>query len=498
MSAPQGRAKKRAADEDDEVISMVGQRVWFVDQIEPVGTIRETIPPGGGRVVGFIIEDEKTRIARKVQRNRVRKYGDRYFLVTTWFAHADQAAKELEKQLARGLPPDRDLGYWQRFSRELGEDTLKKHLTRVAPPTYAVAGQLATAAESLSQDLARAAVTYRRVQRALVANQAVMSPQEYAQFVDEARKWSRTVRLVLMALEFLQRPLPQAHIDVRNPDAPLPSQPVYIPFEALLESHTPGGEGKARERPAPPTVEAGHDEEFTKVFGEDAQAEGEWQDAEDFEAANPGDFHPIKPLNDYDEAQAESFEPVAEGPDVEPFEAVVEEAVTFEEVAEVPLVEAETFEEVPEAPAPAPPKPAARASKPAGPPAPPPPPSPAKGAARPAQASVESLPEDEDEGSFAASRKSEGRSGQWLTPPSPPPPKASTARQVARQDKVRDPIKDKADLDAIIAASLGRTPKKSPSKASQGEIAGNEDAQKPATDALSRELASLLEKSRRK
>src|SRR5690349_4975806 len=118
---------------------MVGQRVWFVDQIEPVGTIRETIPPSGGRVVGFVIEDEKTRIVRKVQRTRVRKYGDRYFLVTAWFAHADQAAKELEAQFSRGLAPDRDLSYWQRFSQELGQDTLKKHLTRIAPPTYAVA-----------------------------------------------------------------------------------------------------------------------------------------------------------------------------------------------------------------------------------------------------------------------------------------------------------------------------------------------------------------------
>jgi len=282
MSAPQGRSRRKLADEEDEVVSMVGQRVWFVDQIEPVGTIRETIPQGGGRVVGFIIEDDKTGIVRKVQRSRVRKYGERYFLVTSWFARADQAAKELEKQLSKGMAPDRDLRYWQQFTERLGQDTLRTHLTRVAPPTYGVAGQLATAAESLSQDLARASVGFRRVQRALVANQAVMSPEEYAQFVDEARKWSRTVRLVLMSVEFMARSLPRAQIDVRNPDAPLPALPVYIPFESLLEAHTPSGEGKARERPAGPTVEAVDEGEFAEVFAEEAG--GEWQEAEDFEA----------------------------------------------------------------------------------------------------------------------------------------------------------------------------------------------------------------------
>ncbi len=505
MSAPQGRARRRQADEEDELVSMVGQRVWFVDQIEPVGTIRETIPPSGSRVVGFIIEDEKTRIVRRVQRSRVRRYGDRYFLVTSWFAKADQAAKELEAQLGRGLPADRDLRYWQQFSQELGQDTLKVHLTRVAPPTYAVAGQLAAAAEGLSQDLARAAVTFRRVQRAVVANQAVMAPEEYAQFVDEARKWSRTVRLVLMALEFMGRSLPRAQIDVRNPDAPLPSGAVYIPFESLLEVHTPAGEGRARELPPPPTVEAGQDAEFEQHFETEPSGEGEWQEAEDFGAPSPGlfeEFAPIKPLREYEEPAAGApaeFEEVQEPP-AESFEPVEEpQAVETFEAVETPAVETvQQFEEVAEEPAPPPPTQRQAAMKGGQKPKaafPPIPPPPSKGPSEKAPAmKVESLPEEEDEVSFSPSRGEGQRPGQWLTPPSPPPPKPSQVRQVERQER----LKDKPDLDAIIAASLGRTPKKSASKASQGEISGTEDGAKPAGDALSRELASLLDKSRRR
>lgn len=487
MSAPKGRSKSRQAEEEDEVVSMVGQRVWFVDQIEPVGTIKGTIPQGGGRVVGFIIEDEKTRIVRRVQRSRVRKYGDRFFLVTSWFAKADQASKELEAQLAKGLPPDRDLAYWSQFSRELGQETLKRHLGRIAPPTYAVAGQLAATAESLSQDMARAGVTFRRVQRALVANQSVMSPEEYAQFVDEARKWSRTVRLVLMSLEFLGRSLPHAQVDVRNPDAPLPSSAVYIPFESLLDIHTPSGEGKARETPPPPTVEAGQDAEFAQVFEAEVVPEGEWQEAEDFEAGSGGfeEFHPIKPLKEYEDG-APTFEPVA--PATETFEAV-EEMETFEEVAE----------EAP-APKPAPAAPARSAAKPKATAAAPPAPAKAPIVAQPAQA--EALPEEEQEMSFAAARTAtraadkSKKPGEWLTPPAPPAPKSSQVRKVEREDRAGD----KPDLDAIIAASLGRTPKKSASKASQGEISGGEEAgaKSGGTDALSRELASLLDKSRRK
>ena len=503
MSAPQGRSRRKLADEEDEVVSMVGQRVWFVDQIEPVGTIRETIPQGGGRVVGFIIEEDKTGIVRKVQRSRVRKYGERYFLVTSWFARADQAAKELEKQLSKGMAPDRDLRYWQQFTERLGQDTLRTHLTRVAPPTYGVAGQLATAAESLSQDLARASVGFRRVQRALVANQAVMSPEEYAQFVDEARKWSRTVRLVLMSVEFMARSLPRAQIDVRNPDAPLPALPVYIPFESLLEAHTPSGEGKARERPAGPTVEAVDEGEFAEVFAE--EAEGEWQEAEDFEAASGvGEFAPIKPLKEYEaegieevanpQAAVEAFEEVAPEAPVETFEEV--EAHSASPVEEVPVFE-EAKGEVAPAARPTPPPPPARAgAQPragrlasAAAPAPPP-----KAAASKA-ATVEALPEEEEETSFAASRApKDGRPGQWLTPPSPPPPKAAQVRQAERQER----SKDLTDLDAIIAASLGRTPKKAPSKASQGEIAAGGEAPKAGRDALSRDLASLLEKSKKR
>ncbi len=479
MSAPKGRAKSRQAEEEDELVSMVGQRVWFVDQIEPVGTIRETIPGNGGRIIGFIIEDEKTRIVRRVQRGRVRKYGDRFFLVTAWFAKADQSAKELEAQLSRGLAPDRDMRYWQQFSQELGQETLKRHLGRIAPPTYAVAGQLAGTADQLSQDLARAAVTFRRVQRALVANQSVMSPEEYAQFIDEARKWARTVRLVLMALEFMGRALPHAQIDVRNPDAPLPSGPVYIPFESLLETHTPTGEGKARDTPPPPTVEAGHEAEYAQVFEADTDTGGEWQEAEDFEAAGGGfeEFHPIKPLKEYDEPAAE-------------FEAVAEPAVpeTFEAVAEI-----ETFEvvEEPKAPAPAPKAPAR--GKPAAPGAPPAPAAKAVRSAEPAQA--QALPEEEEETSFSSKRAPDKMPGQWLTPPAPPPPKPAQVRQAERYER----SKDTPDLDAIIAASLGKTPKKSPSKASQGEISGADNTSgKNPNDALSRELASLLDKSRRK
>lgn len=84
--------------------------------------------------------------------------------------------------------------------------------------------------------------------------------------------------------------------------------------------------------------------------------------------------------------------------------------------------------------------------------------------------------------------------GQWFTPPSPPPPRAAQVRQAERQER----SKDLTDLDAIIAASLGKTPKKSPSKAFQGEIAAGGEAQKGGTDALSRDLASLLEKSKRR
>ena len=483
MSAPRGRAKSRAAEDEDEVVSMVGQRVWFVDQIEPVGTIRATIPQGGGRVIGFLIEDERTRTVRRVQRSRVRKYGDRYFLVTAWFAKADQAAKELEAQLSKGLPPDRDLRHWQHVSEQLGQATVTRMLSRIAPPTYAVAGQLASSAESLSQDLARAASTFRRVQRALVANQAVMSPEEYAQFVDEARKWSRTVRLVLMSLEFMGRSLPRAHIDVRNPDAPLPKSPVYIPFESLLEVHTPSGEGKAREAPPAPTIEAAHDDEYAQVFDAEPVGEGEWEEAEDFEAvgdASLGDFHPIQPLKEYDEP-AEEFEAVEAPAPAEAFE---------------PVAEAETFEAV-EEPAPAPPvatpAKAAPKAKPAPSKTPPTPPAKAPIVAQPAEA--EALPEEEEEVNFRKTYAREEKPGRWMTPPAPPSPKSSTVRQVEREERA----KDKPDLDAIIAASLGKTTKKAPSKASQAEIAGSDNTgSKAGTDALSRELASLLDKSRRK
>ena len=124
------------------------------------------------------------------------------------------------------------------------------------------------------------------------------------------------------------------------------------------------------------------------------------------------------------------------------------------------------------------------------------PPTPTKSpiVAQPAQA--EALPEEEEEVSFAASRKKDATPGQWLTPPSPPSPKSQQVRQVERAERA----KDKPDLDAIIAASLGKTPKKAPSKGSQGEIAANDQAppRPSGTDALSRELASLLDKSRRK
>lgn len=505
MSAPQGRSRRKLADEEDEVVSMVGQRVWFVDQIEPVGTIRETIPKTGGKVVGFILEDDKTGIARKVQRSRVRKYGERYFLVTSWFARADQAARELEKQLSKGPAPDRDLRYWQQFTERLGQDTLKTHLGRVAPPTYAVAGQLASAAETLSQDLARAAVGFRRVQRALVANQSVMSPEEYAQFVDEARKWSRTVRLVLMAVEFMARSLPRAQMDVRNPDAPLPAVQVYIPFDALLQGHTPGGEGKARERPAAPTVEGGDDGQFAEVFTEEAG--GDWQEAEDFEADGgaPGEFAPLKPLQEYEEA---GFEDVpAQGEAVEAFEAVAPEPApgAFGAVeAARPLVEEEVqvFEETVEGVPEAAPAPQAR-------PAPPlakrgagasgralsAPPAPAARGQSAIAPTVEALPDEEGEPEFSTTRSQKNsKPGEWLTPPSPPPPKAAQVRQAERQER----SKDLSDLDAIIAASLGRTPKKSSSKASQGEIAAGGEGQKGGIDALSRDLASLLEKSKRR
>lgn len=484
MSAPKGRSRSRQAEEEDEIVSMVGQRVWFVDQIEPVGTIRETIPQGGGRVIGFVIEDERTQIVRRVQRSRVRKYGDRLFLVTAWFAKADQAAKELDQQLSRGFAPDRDISHWRQFSERVGQDKLRFHLTRIAPPTYAVAGQLAASAETLSQDLARAATTFRRVQRALVANQSVMSPEEYAQFVDEARKWSRTVRLVLMSLEFLGRSLPRAALDVRNPDAPLPASAVYIPFEALLDVHTPSGEGKAKDTPPPPTVEAA-EAEFAEVFDAEPVAEGEWQEAEDFEAASGGtfeEFHPIKPLKEYED-------PPAAAPDMETFEAV-EEVATFEAVEEEP----------PAAPPPtpvaaaAPSMSAARAAKArAASAGAPPPPAKAPVVSQPAQA--EALPEEEEEVKFGTSRQRDSTPGQWLTPPAPPAPKSAQVRQVERAERARD----KPDLDAIIAASLGKTPKKAPSKGSQGEIAATEQTpQKGGTDALSRELASLLDKSRRK
>jgi hypothetical protein len=315
-----------------------------------------------------------------------------------------------------------------------------------------------------------------------VANQSVMSPEEYAQFVDEARKWSRTVRLVLMSLEFLGRSLPRAHIDVRNPDAPLPSSAVYIPFESLLEVHTPSGEGRARETPPPPTVEAeGHDAEYAQVFEAEPVAEGEWQEAEDFEAGSSGfeEFHPIKPLKEYDDHGA-AFEPVPAAPAAETFEAV-EEFESFEVVEEPPAKQ------------PAPAAPARAAAKPRAAEAAPPTPAKAPIVAQPAQA--EALPEGEEEMSFAPARAADKKPGQWLTPPSPPTPKQAQIRQVERVDRARD----KPDLDAIIAASLGKTPKKSASKASQGEIAGaDQSGSKGGTDALSRELASLLDKSRRK
>src|SRR6267378_4583508 len=107
VSAPQGRMRGAAAS-DDEAVSLIGQSVWFVDQIEPVGTVQSTINMDD-RVVGFVLERPHAPgaapVVHRVQANRIRKYGDRYFLVTAWFAKADHAAKELERMLAKGLAP---------------------------------------------------------------------------------------------------------------------------------------------------------------------------------------------------------------------------------------------------------------------------------------------------------------------------------------------------------------------------------------------------------
>jgi hypothetical protein len=444
-------------------------------------------------------------VLHRVQANRIRKYGERYFLVTAWFARADQAAKELERMLTKGMPPDRDKAFWIQLEHAGGSGVLENAMRHLAPAAYGVIGQLASAAETLSQDLARASVSFRRVQRALVANQSVMSPHEYAAFVDEGRKWARTVRLILMALEFYTRALPHAHIDLRNPDAPLPSGTVFIPQEALLEAHTPSGEGQARERPPAPTVEAG-DPGFREVFGDEGSA---WEQASNFTPI-PGeeeavDFAPVRPLLEYEEG-ADGFEPVSPDAGAETFEAVEEEPQTFEAFEEVAPPFAGTsaeseveFEEVAQtAPlAAAPPRPpvAAAPARPLPPPAPP-----APSVAKPAAARVESLPENDDEQETFRPGAAAKR-GAWITPPpppAPPAPKPSTVRQVERQEK----LKDKPDLDAIIAASLGRTPKKAPSKESQGEIPAGGETTPPkprsSADALSRDLASLLEKSRRK
>ncbi len=461
MSTGQGKVSRGSGSPDEAAFEVVGQQVWFVDQIEPFGVVREPIAPGD-RVVGYVVEDAKSppdhKILRRVQANRVRKYGDRYFIVPSWFARADQSARQLEKQLARGLTADRDRAFWEGLEMHGGPEVLDSVLAAFSGPTYAVVGQLAQAADSLAQDLLRASAHFRRVQRALVANQEVMSPAEYAEFVDETRKWARTVRFVLMAVEFYARTVPRAQLDLRNPDAPLPSEARYIPHVALLEIHTPAGEGKARERPPAPAVEVGEGHDFEEEFGE-ASA---WHDEEAGAPSGTADeFRPVAPLQEYEGG----FEPVV---DEQGFEPVGEDAAgEFQPVGAAepaPTAVSETFEPVPESPlAPAP----------------------------------EALPEEEEELAFAPVRPESSRKAAWMTPPPPPAPRPSAVRAAEQAEK----RKDKPDLEAIIAASLGRSPpKKSASKASQGEIEGSQEppAPKAGTDALSRDLASLLEKSKRK
>jgi hypothetical protein len=493
VSAPQGGLRGQRKQDDEEAVAVVGQQVWYVDQIEPVGTVREPIPPRGGRVVGFVIEDPKSPtgepILRRVQANRIRKYGDRYFLVPSWFARADQSSRELEKQLSAGLAPDRDQAFWKRLEQSQGPEVLGGVLRRFAPPTYAVVGQLAQASQQLSEDLARASQQFRRVQRALVANQSVMQPAEYAEFVDQARKWARTVRFVLMAVEFYSRSVPRAQIDIRNPDAPLPADPVFIPHEALLDIHTPGGEGRARERPTMPTVESG-DGGFTEVFGDGEVWKEEGGDEFVPEPPEAGGFAAVQPLDEYEdsfvpveEEATDSFEPVEEAiPDTEAFETVEEEATAEFEAVEEP------------APAPTP-KFAAVPPKRVAPPTVAPPPA----KVTPTSASTpvaETLPDEDEAPTFRKSTGTEKRAGSWLTPPPPPAPQASSARMAERQEK----LKDQPDLESIIAASLGKGPRKSQSKGSSAEIGGSQENAGPRTDtsALSRDLASLLEKSKKR
>ncbi len=488
MSAGQERVSRRGRKDDDAALEVLGQQVWFVDQIEPFGVVREPIAPGD-RVIGFVVEDAKSprdqKILRRVQANRVRKYGDRYFIVPSWFARADQAARQLEKQLARGLSADRNRAYWEGLAGHLGDELLDSVLRSYSPPTYAVVGQLAQAADALAQDLMRASVQFRRVQRALVANQEVMAPAEYAEFVDETRKWARTIRFLLMAVEFFARTVPRAQIDLRNPDAPLPAEPRYIPHDDLLDIHTPGGEGRARDRPPAPAVEVGQEPTFDEVF-EEGEA---WH-----EEAEPGagfgefgkaveEFAPVAPLKDYDE----DFEPVeaspavadlepvtgdGAGPDFEPVEetqefapAAAQAGVLPQQGPVEPVPGPETFELIEDE---APPGPA-----------------------------TQDLPEEDDEMAFTPLRSESSRKGAWVTPPPPPAPRPATVRQTERAEKLRG----KPDLEAIIAASLGRTPAKTTrSKASQGEIEESLEAPSPTggTMGLSRDLASLLEKSKKR
>jgi hypothetical protein len=469
MSAGPGKVQRGARGEDDAALEVVGQQVWFVDQIEPFGVVREPIAPGD-RVIGFVVEDAKSpadrKVLRRVQANRVRKYGDRFFIVPSWFARADQAARQLEKQLTRGLTADRSRAFWEGLEQSKGPQVLDAVLTSFSPPAYAVVGQLAQAADALAQDLMRASAQFRRVQRALVANQEVMSPAEYAEFVDETRKWARTVRFVLMAVEFFARTIPRAQIDLRNPDAPLPATPRYIPHDALLDIHTPGGEGRARERPPSPAVEEGQDAHFEEEVG---PGEGWHEEGGDDEPGAPlEEFAPVAPLQEYEEdaGAAGDFEPVDEpGEQATGFEAVGEfEQVEPAEAVEPAPLAAGDFEPVVEEQEAAPPQ-------------------------------AEALPEEEEELSFQPVPSPSDRRAAWMTPPPPPAPRPSAVRATERAEKLRD----KPDLEAIIAASLGRTPsKKTASKASQGEIDGSLDAPAKGTDALSRELASLLEKSKRK
>ncbi|MGH7339790.1 MAG: hypothetical protein ACREKH_04800, partial [Candidatus Rokuibacteriota bacterium] len=340
MNAGQPKVPRGERAEDDAALEVVGQRVWFVDQIEPFGVVREPIAPGE-RVIGFVVEDAKSppdhKVLRRVQASRVRKYGDRFFIVPSWFARADQSARQLEKQIALGLSADRNRAYWEGLNAHSGPELLDSVLRSFSPPTYAVVGQLAQAADSLAQDLLRASAQFRRVQRALVANQEVMSPAEYAEFVDETRKWARTVRFVLMAVEFFARTVPRAQIDLRNPEAPLPSEARYIPHEALLDVHTPAGEGRARERPPTPMVEAGDEPTFASEFGGGGGVwhEGEGEEPGQFEDEGH-EFAPVRPLREYDE----SFEQVAPVPTVEEFQPA-EEPGAVQEFSEV--VDAEEF-----------------------------------------------------------------------------------------------------------------------------------------------------------